>query len=116
MSNREEDVIRLKHMLEAAQQALQFTQGCSQEDLETDQMRSLAVVRLIEIIGEAAKSVSPELQSSASEIPWKQIKGTRDRVAHAYFDVDLDIIWSIVRNGLPPLVPNLEKLIEQQGK
>ncbi len=91
-----EDIVRLRHMLEAAQQVLKFMEGRTQDDLETDEMLSLAVVRLIEIIGEAAKNVSPEVQAASPDIPWRQIKGTRDRVAHAYFDVDLDIIWSIL--------------------
>jgi len=100
-------------MLDAAKQVLMFTDGCSQSDLESGQMMALAVVRLIEIIGEAAKNVSPDVQALSSEIPWKQIKGTRDRVAHIYFDVDWDIIWGIVSKGLQPLILNLEKLIAQ---
>jgi uncharacterized protein with HEPN domain len=107
------DIIRLRHMLDAAQQILQFTQSCSQEDLETNEMLALAVVRLIEIIGEAATNVSSEVQLSSPEIPWQQIKGTRNRLAHAYFDVDLDIIWGIVSQGLRPLVQNIKKLLTQ---
>lgn len=112
-SSNQADAIRLKHMLDAAKQILVFTKECDQEDLESNDMLSLSVVRLIEIIGEAAKNVSLEVQDSSPNIPWKQIKGTRDRLAHAYFDVDLDIIWGIVSNGLPPLILNLEKLINQ---
>lgn len=100
-------------MLDAAKQIVVFTRGCNQEDLESNDMLSLSVVRLIEIIGKAAKNVSPEIQASSPNIPWKQIKGTRDRVAHAYFDVDLNIIWKIVSNGLPPLILNLEELMNQ---
>ena len=107
------DNIRLRHMLDAAKQIIGFTKGCNQKDLESNDMLSLSVVRLIEIIGEAAKNVSSEVQTSSPNIPWKQIKGTRDRLAHAYFDVDLDIVWEIVTNGLPPLILNLEKLIDQ---
>jgi len=106
-----EDTVRLQHMRDAAQQAIAFTEGYSQEDLERDEVMTLAVVRLIEIIGEAAKNVSAEVQSSSPEIPWKQIKGTRDRLAHAYFDINLDIIWGIVSRGLKPLVHNLEKAL-----
>ncbi|NJN21807.1 MAG: DUF86 domain-containing protein [Leptolyngbya sp. RL_3_1] len=87
-----EDVIRLRHMLDATQKALTFTQGRSRQDLYTNDMLALAIVRLIEILGEAAKNISSETQAKAPEIPWRQVIGTRDRLAHAYFDVNLDII------------------------
>ncbi|MEO1403111.1 MAG: DUF86 domain-containing protein [Cyanobacteria bacterium J06635_1] len=108
-----EDIIRLRHMLDAAQKVLTFTQGRSRQDLDTDEMLALAVVRLIEILGEAAKNVSPEIQEATPEIPWRQIAGTRDRLAHAYFDVNLDIIWEIVTASLQPLTQQLEQLLHQ---
>lgn len=108
-----DDMIRLRHMLDAAQKVLAFTQGRSRQDLDTDEMLALATVRLIEILGEAAKNVSPDIQATAPEIPWRQMTGTRDRLAHAYFDVNLDIIWEIVSNSLPPLVQHLEQLLHQ---
>ena len=74
-------------------------------------MLSLALVRLLEIIGEAAKGVSEELRQQYPEIPWKQIAGTRDRLIHGYFDVDLDIIWSIVADDLPILIAGLEMIL-----
>jgi len=108
-----EDRIRLRHMLEAAQKIAAFTRGRTRQDLNTNEMLALAVVRLIEILGEAAKNISVEVQAQSPEIPWRQIAGTRDRLAHAYFDVNLDIIWQIVTTDLQPLIHNLETLLYQ---
>ena len=87
------DIIRLKHMLDAAKQIVIFTDGCARNSLESNDMLALSVVRLIEIIGEAARNVSPKVQTSSPNIPWKQIKGNRDRLVHAYFDVALKNIF-----------------------
>ena len=95
--------IRIRHMLDAAHKALEFTQGRTRSDLDTDEMLSLALVRLLEIIGEAAKNVPPEIRDAHTQIPWSLIARTRDRLAHGYFDIDLDRVWEIITNDLPPL-------------
>lgn len=105
------DEVRLRHMLDAAQKAIAFTQGHNRADLDSDELLALAVVRLVEILGEAAKNVSQDLKDQTPEIAWRQMTGTRDRLTHAYFDVNLDIIWDIVNNDLPPLVEKLEALL-----
>ncbi|MFY9610481.1 MAG: HepT-like ribonuclease domain-containing protein [Blastocatellia bacterium] len=74
-------------------------------------MFSLAMVRLLEIVGEAARHTSEEFRQGTPQIPWKQIAGTRDRLIHGYFDVDLDIVWAIVINDLPSLIAELEKTV-----
>jgi uncharacterized protein with HEPN domain len=109
MSN--EDMVRLKHMLDAAKKAIEFTKSSKRSDLESDEQLSLAVVRLLEVLGEAAKNVSEEVRQGYPEIPWRQIGGTRDRLIHGYFDVDLDIVWQIVSVDLPELVGHLEKAL-----
>ena len=74
------DEVRLQHMLDAARKAVMYTQDRSRADLETDELLALALVRLLEIVGEAAKNVSPMTRGKAPQIPWRQIAGTRDRL------------------------------------
>jgi uncharacterized protein with HEPN domain len=71
----------------------------------------LALTRLLEIAGEAARHISRSLQEQHGAIPWREIAGTRDRLIHGYFDVDLDIIWEILSEDLPKLIPHLRKAI-----
>lgn len=106
-----EDYVRLRHMLDAAVKAVGYARDKSREDLERDDMLSLAIVRLLEIIGEAARSVSQEVRAANPTIPWKQISGTRDRLIHGYFNVDLDVVWSILTTDLPKLVAELRAII-----
>ena len=105
------DEVRLQHMLDAAQKAVRYTQGRSRADLETDELLALALVRLLEIIGEAAKNVSPMTRDKAPRIPWRQIAGTRDRLIHGYFAVDLDVLWVIISRDLPLLMAELQHLL-----
>jgi uncharacterized protein with HEPN domain len=106
-----EDGVRLRHMLDAAKQAIEFTKGKSNADLYRDAQLALALTRLVEIIGEAAKNVSPETRATLPQVPWRAIAGTRDRLVHAYFDVDLERLWQIVAADLPPLAAALESAI-----
>ncbi len=107
------DEVRLQHMLDAAQKAVNFTQGRTRADLETDELLTLALVRLLEIVGEAAKNVSHETKEMAPQIPWRQIAGTRDRLIHGYFAVDLDVLWAIISCDLPPLMAELRHLLSR---
>lgn len=95
-------------MLEASQQAVAFIAGRTRGELDRDLQLTLALTRLVEIIGEAAKNVSDAERGRRPEIPWRAIAGTRDRLAHAYFDVDLDRLWQIVSVDLRALIPALE--------
>ena len=99
-----DEQIRLRHMLDAAQKASSFVKSRSRGDLDSDEMLALAVIRLLEVMGEATRGLSQEFKDKNQQIPWKQITGTRDRLIHGYFDVDLDIIWNIVSRDLPPLI------------
>jgi uncharacterized protein with HEPN domain len=74
-------------------------------------LQHMALTRLVEIIGEAAKNVSDDERHRHAAIPWRAIAGTRDRLTHAYFDVDLDQLWQIVASDLPNLVPVLERAL-----
>jgi len=102
--------VRILHMRDAARKALEFMQGRSRKGLDEDEMLTLALTRLLEIIGEAAKNVPEEIKVSYPNIPWRVIGSTRDRLIHGYFDVDLDVVWDIVTNELPSLVKDLETI------
>ena len=104
------DEDRLAHMLAAARRAISLVDGRTREDLETDDVLVLALTRLLEILGEAAKGVSTETRSANPDIPWNQMAATRDRLIHGYFAVDLDIVWEIVSHDLPPLIEPLSRL------
>ena len=105
-----DDVIRLRHMAEAAEAALRFCRGRSRADVESDDMLRFALTRAVEIIGEAANKVSAEARAQMSGIAWPAIVGMRNRLVHAYFDIDLDILWVTVCHDLPALVTQLQVL------
>jgi uncharacterized protein with HEPN domain len=107
-----DDRIRILHMVEAIGTALDFTSDRQRGDLDDDKMLRFALVRAIEIIGEAASKVSKETRESASDIPWSLIVSMRIRLIHAYFDINLDILWRTTTRELPELLPKLEALID----
>jgi len=106
-----EDRIRVTHMLDACQSVLNFSNGKSRQDLAIDEMFQFALVRAIEIIGEAAGRVSQETQLRFPEIPWREAVGIRNRLVHAYFDVDLDVLWKTVQESIPELRRLLANLL-----
>ena len=106
-----DDAVPLRHMLDAARKAVAYSRGRGRADLDADELLALALVRLLEVLGEAAKGVSSEFRGRHPQIPWKDVTGTRDRLIHGYFDVDLEIVWAIVTSDLPPLIASLEKLV-----
>jgi uncharacterized protein with HEPN domain len=108
---RKDDRVRLQHMLDAANEALTFIQGKNRADLDIDRMLLLSLIRELEIIGEAASKISAETRSQNTSIPWQDISGMRNRLIHAYFDVDLDTVWSTVSRDLPTLTAELEKIL-----
>lgn len=106
-----DDIIRLRHMIEAGEAALGFIARRSRSDLGSDLMLQFALVRAVEIIGEAASKVSAETRSSAPAIPWPQIVAMRNRLVHAYFDIDRDILWVTVTEEIPDLVALLRQTL-----
>ena len=107
---RAEDVVRIRHMIEAAELAAQFVAGRAPADLATDRMLQFAVVRAIEIIGEAATKVSDEVRSAHANIPWKAIVGMRNRLVHAYFDVDANVLWVAATVEIRTLLAQLQAI------
>jgi uncharacterized protein with HEPN domain len=105
------DEIRLRHMLEAGKEALSFSANKTRTDLDSDRMLVLSLVKSIEIIGEAASKASTECRRVFSDIPWQDIVGMRNRLIHAYFQINLDILWITIREDLPLLVRQLEGIL-----
>ncbi len=108
--NAEADRLRLRHMLDAAEKIVAFTEGLSLSAFLANEEKQLAIVRLLEIAGEAANGLSDELKEEHAEIPWSQITATRNRLIHGYFDVDLNVVWQIVREDVPILVTQLRAI------
>jgi uncharacterized protein with HEPN domain len=98
-------------MIEAADEAMSFVAGLTRVGLEADRKTLLAVIRCIEIIGEAAGKVSDATRNGAPEVPWTAIIGMRNRLVHAYFDVDADLVWKTTSIELPALKARLHALI-----
>ena len=110
-----EDRVRLSHMRDAATEALSFVAGKTRDDLDIDRQLVLALVKSIEIIGEAATKTSRGFKTTSTDIPWRDITAMRNRLIHAYFDIDLDILWQTVTTELGPLLENLEALLLEES-
>jgi uncharacterized protein with HEPN domain len=99
-------------MLDHAREAIEMIQGRKRADLDHDRQFNLALVRLLEIIGEAAKRVPEAQRTRIPEIPWAQIVSLRNRLIHGYDEVDFDILWQIVTRDLPNLVATLKSWLQ----
>ena len=104
------DQVRLRHMLDASIKAVSFTNGLERTDLEQNEQLVLALIRLLEIIGEAAVQVTKETKNKYPSFPWQPMAATRNRLIHGYFDVDMDIIWKIITRDLPNLIEQLKHM------
>lgn len=101
--SRRDDRVSLMDMRNYAVEAVDLTEGKSLNDLFEDRVRQLALLKLVETVGEAANRVSDKTKQKHSTIPWPQIVGVRNRLVHGYDAVNLDILWKIIRNDLPHL-------------
>jgi uncharacterized protein with HEPN domain len=106
-----DDSIRINHIIDAARDAITFSTDRTRHDLEEDRMLVFALMKAIEIIGEAASKISQDTRNQYAEIPWQRVVGMRNRLIHAYADVDLNILWETVKTALPQLIHSLEKII-----
>jgi uncharacterized protein with HEPN domain len=111
--SRRDPLIALRQMRDHAREALELSRNKARVDLDSDRLLNLALVRLLEIVGEAAARVEPGERQRFSAIPWSQVVGLRNRLIHGYDEVDLDLVWSIVANDLPALVLELDRLLER---
>lgn len=109
--SKHDDMVRLRHMLEHAREAVVLMQDKNRSDLDNSRLHVLALVRLVEIVGEAASRVSKATQRRHPQVPWPQIIGMRNRLIHGYDVVDLGIVWRTVTEELPPLIDELERIL-----
>jgi len=110
------DVVRVQHVLDAARQATGLAEGRSRADLDTDVMLNLSLVRLLEIIGEAARGLTAAFREAHPDVPWRKMAGMRDRLVHGYFDVNLDVVWQTVTRDLPPLIAGIEEIVREADR
>ena len=110
---RRDQAAYLLDMLVAARDAVEFANGLSYQAFSTDRRTQLSVVKSIEIVGEAASRIDPEIRRQHTAIPWQDIVGMRNRLVHGYFDIDLRLVWDTVQTDLPELIARLESMVAQ---
>ncbi len=109
-----EDTVRLRHILDAAQEALGFVKDRRRDDFEKDRILVLALIKEVEIIGEAASRISAGMKARHPQIPWAMITGMRNHLIHVYFDIDFDLLWKTITEDLPPLASEIEKVLSRE--
>lgn len=102
---------RLRDILDAIAEIQSFTSGLDYESFKQDNKAIRAVEMNFIIIGEAASQIPEEIEEKHAAIPWTLMRAMRNRIVHAYFEVDEKLMWDTVQNDLPPLIPELEKLL-----
>jgi uncharacterized protein with HEPN domain len=107
-----DDQLYFGHMLDAATKAVARAKHATREEYDRNEDLRIVLVHLIQTVGEAARRVSPEGREAHPEIPWHEIVGMRHKIVHDYMEVDEDVVWSVVRDDLPPLITKLRSFTE----
>jgi len=107
------DKAYLKHILDTISKVEKFTEGVTKEGFFENVEKQYAVLRGLEIIGEATKNLSRELKTKHREVPWKDIAGMRDKLIHEYFGVNLELVWGTVKDKLPELKKQIIKILKE---
>ncbi len=106
----------LEDILAAIDESAEFTRDISFEEFVKDRRTVNAVVRTLEVLGEAAGRIPDHLRAKAPGVPWKYMAGMRNKLIHEYFGVDLSIVWTVIRSELPPLRPEIEHVLSELEK
>ena len=105
----------MRHILDSARKAVQFVHRKSRDDLDRDELLALALVRLLEIIGEASTGITEGCRAKYPEVPWRQMSDMRNHLIHGYFDINPELVWETIVQELPPLIVHLEKALAEEG-
>jgi len=111
---KDNDKIRIKHIIDASEEALSFVDNVKREKFFKNRMLILSVIKEIEISGEAASKISEETKTKYSNVPWKDIVGMRNRLIHSYFDVNIELVWNTIKNNLNPLISSLKEILAEE--
>ena len=106
----------LNDILDSMDKAVSFIKGLSEDNFIQDEKTSFAVIRALEVLGEATKQIPEEIKSKYPQIPWRDMSGMRDKLIHAYFGVDLRVVWKTIKKDIPMLRPLIEKVINENKK
>jgi uncharacterized protein with HEPN domain len=109
-----EDTVYIHHMVDAIHTIAQYLDGVSDEEFRSVTMLQDAVIRQVQIIGEAAKRVLPETRDAHPSIPWRDMAGMRDKLVHDYLGVDVEMVWATARGDLPALLRELEAVLAER--
>ena len=104
--------VLLRHMLHSSREAHEFVRGKTRKELDVERQLQHSLIRCIEIIGEAASRIDPDFRKAHPDIPWGDIIAMRNRLIHAYFDVELDFVWTTSKDELPELIRQIEELLD----
>ena len=104
----------LQHIMEALDKIASFLQGIERDQFLASDLIQAAVIRELQVAGEAAKRITPEFQQTTPDIPWYEVTGTRDKLVHGYFDVDFEQVWLTCRDDLPPLKQALGRILDKK--
>jgi len=110
------NLVYLKHVLDAISQIAKYTKNISYKDFVSNQMIQDAVIRQVEIIGEATKNLSKKIKEKYKDIPWRKMAGMRDKLVHGYFGVDLEAVWEAVEKDIPALRKRIKSIIGKEEK
>lgn len=113
---KKDDKIYLKHILDAIHRIKNYINKISYKEFKKDNLRQDAIIRQIEIIGEATKRISEKLKNKYKHIPWKDIAGMRDKLIHKYFGVDIEIVWMTVEKDIPELERQIKEILRKEIK
>ena len=110
--SKKDDLIFIEHIIDSINAIQDFSKNISKEELRYNRLNQSAIVREIEIIGEAVKNISKETKDKYQEVEWRGIAGTRDKMIHHYFGVDIKIVWDIIKKDIPILEKQMKKIKE----